>query len=237
MTALTAVVSVITQWKDNPKVALGLVIVALLVTVSILVRPVVAFLRKRMAQARRNRLARSHYPELSWFIKRFAKFLNHDDWGNLRNILFTFCGNNDEELTKLYPPDYLKEIFPLFLGRIEHTTARNEQDLSKAATEFYWLVALYDRYQVLLPFQRMRQFPSVVQEAKDQSGKSVLTIESKPWLASLAPQHRPEAERRIEDFRERWASYLGDLNSFLEKLSELLPGGGIPSYFERPQKL
>lgn len=80
------------------------------------------------------------------------------------------------------------------------------------------------------------QFSSLARQLTDQSDKKGL-IELGPWLTSLAPHQQSQAEAQIEDFRERWASYLDDLQPFLEKLNESLCGGSVPAYLERPKKL
>jgi hypothetical protein len=242
--AIAAVVSVVAQSKENPRLAVGLVLVAALIGGSVYLRPLINFVRRGRARARRNKIARAHYPEFLQFAKRLWKFINPGDSGNLRNVISTFCGNEDEKLAQICPPDYLKDIYPIFLGRLERTQPTTESDFCQLVGEFSIYVASYNSRYVLEPFRRMRarnwkEFRSAANAARAQAegGQKEGLIFLEPWIESLPEQNRPQAERQIEAFREAWVSYLNDLMPFLEKLNDALSGNNLPTSFERPQKL
>ncbi len=90
VTALAAIVSVITQWKGNRVLASILVAVALIAAVSVFYRPIAASVRMRIRNLRRNRISRRLWPEFLRFEKRFGTFLNKNDSTNLRYIFPRF---------------------------------------------------------------------------------------------------------------------------------------------------
>jgi len=192
----------------------------------------VRFYQASSAQSRRDKFAREQFPEFSELVKRFAQLTDSSDGKSIRNILFYGCGNNQTEFDRLCSPDYLKEIWPHFFARLGKRS-RNEAEFRNALKEFYTLAASYNNNYVLEPFKRMKNkqwMPATT---------SNLTPELKSWLSSLPEHHRTSVEAQIEDFRERWVSYLDDLVPFLDRLHDSLgtSSSRIESYFERPSKV
>lgn len=182
-------------------------------------RPGRRLLRARIAQILRNRKVRRYRPDLFLFDQRFARFVEANQSNNLRYILYNICGNNPDELAKLCPPDYLPRIFQLFAQRQEQHPPRHEADFSLAVLERQEMVSFYNDDYVQDPLRRLR---------RDQ------------LLTKLPENYRLDAERKIEDFRDRWVRFLDDFQQFLEKLNNDFgygPSEGFRAYFDRPQKL
>jgi len=219
VTALAAILSFVTQWKEKPIYAGILVAVALLAAVSVFYRPVVAFARGRLRRARRNRIAHKVWPEFLRLEKRFGNFIGKDDPTNLRGILSEVCNRNPDELAKLCPPDYLNDFCPLLTRRHEEMNHRREPDLFRAMCEFRMMVASYNDDYVLGPLRRLRDGQHLAQ------------------LPSHSQQHWNDG---IEDLRERWVGFLDAFKEFLEKANNDLGyepyHEAISTYFERPRK-
>jgi len=90
--ALAAVFSAIAHWKESRAIAFVLGVAALLVAASVFYRPMVAAIRVRVRNIRRNRVARSSCQEFLRMEERFGDFLNQQDTINLRNIISDICG-------------------------------------------------------------------------------------------------------------------------------------------------
>ena len=232
--ALAAVFSVLTKWTQNRSLPIILVVVALLLAASAYLGPMLRFFRAARRQARRNRYVRAQFPEFVSFVKRFTQFINSGDVKNIRIVLFNNCGHNQSELDKLSSADYLRYIFPHFIRRLEQSHPRDEIEFCRTVNEFYSLAASYNNDYVLEPLRRMKSRLWLQPLPTKQLVEEPKFV---PWLASLPEQNRTDAEKQIEDFRERWVSYLDDLMLFLEKLKDSLGAGLIDSYFERPSKL
>lgn len=220
VTALAAILSVVTQAKEHPIYADAFLALAALAVVSVVYTPVVAWIRTRKMRARGNRIARESWPALQRFENRFAEFLSQNDSRNLRGIINEIVGRQDDELYKYCPPDYLNAFFPNLLGR--HAGARRvwEPAFRSAVTEFSGMVASYNDEYVLKPLQRLR---------------------GSQRFQQLAPQDRKYREEAIEAFRERWVRFLDDFTEFVAARNNDLgyepPHGAMNSYFERPKKL
>jgi len=238
--ALATVFAVIAQSKDNPRLAWVLVSLTLVTLVWTFGRRVTAFFGTRRVRAVRDKAARAQHHELLRFAKRFAQFTNTGDPSNIRNIILNICGNDSDECDKICPPDYMRELSPLFLQPLERRLSENETQFLLVVQEFYGLVASYNNHYVLEPFHRMRNKrwpisnPSLLHTATGTANSA--NPQLGPWLNSLPVPRQADAERRIEDFRERWASFLDDFRQWLESISESF-GVGVPVYIERPQKL
>ncbi len=198
----------------------------------------VRFFRAARLRAHRNRFARTQFPELLLLVKRFAQLADPKDGRNIRNVLFSGCGNDQSEFDKLCSPDYLKDIFPHFLGRLAQSHPRNEAEFCNFVKEFYSLAASYNNNYALEPLRKMKSRLWLLPLSPSNPAKQLVEgPKFVPWLASLPEQHRTSVEKQIEDFRERWVSYLDDLILFLEKLKDSLGSSRIDVYFERPSKL
>jgi hypothetical protein len=214
--ALAAIFSVIFQSSEKPVYAWTLVFLALLVIGSNFYKPLVVWVRAKNQQARRNKVARASWAEFMRFKQRFAAFVNPQDGSNLRQILFRFCGNNSDELSKLCPPDYLPQFFELFAEPLEREPAGDEPEFSLAVREMYQIVSSYNTDYVQEPFRRLRH------------GKR---------LSQSLEHNREYYEREIEDFRSRWVRFLEDFQQFLEKVNSELGYRALDVYFVHPQKL
>jgi hypothetical protein len=130
----------------------------------------------------------------------------------------------------------MRELSPLFLQHLETRPPENETQFLLSIEEFYGLVASYNNHYVLEPFHRMRnkRWKVVFQTATGTAETANPT--SGPWLNTLPLSRQADAERRIEDFRERWASFIDDFRQWLEGISESF-GVSVPVYIERPHKL
>lgn len=238
--ALATVASVIAQSKDNPKLAVGLVVLSLLVLGWTFASRMIAFVQTRRVLAARNKAARTEHAELLRFARRFAQFTNTGDPTNIQNIIFISCANDPDKCAELCPPDYMRDLSPLFVQHFEIRPSENESQFLRAVQELYGLVGSYNNHYVLEPFERMRRKrwaivnPSVLHTAMGTANPENPKLG--PWLASLPQSHQPDVERRIEDFRERWVSFLDDMKQWLERVSEMF-GVGVPVYIERPHKL
>lgn len=217
---IAAVFSVITQSADHPIFAWTLVVIAGLVFLTAFSGRAIRWGRETIGQAQRNRIARKQWPEFLRLGNRFGKFVSRDDSSNLRQVLRSACGSNDTELSKLCPPDYLKDLYELFLARCEAAAARDEHGFSFAVDELNLMVSFYNKDYVLEPLRRLK---------------------SENRLDQLPTGHRQHYADQIEDFRERWVRFLDDFKEFLDKANNDL--GYDPyheafgTYFERPGKL
>jgi hypothetical protein len=238
--ALATVFAVIAQSKDNPRLAWVLVSLTLVTLVWTFGPRVAAFFGTRRVRTVRDRAAQAHHHELLRFARRFGQFTNTGDPSNIRNIIFSLCGNNHDECAKICSPDYMRELSPLFLQHLERHLPENEGQFLLSIQEFYGLVASYNNHYVMDPLQRMRTKrwpitnPSVLHEAIGTADAANPKLG--PWLNGLPLSHQADAERRIEDFRERWVGFIDDFRQWLESISESF-GVGVPIYIERPHKL
>jgi len=227
--ALAAVFAVVAQSKDNPKLAGALVVLSLVVVGLAFGSRMIAFFQVRRVRAVRDKAARAQHSELLRFARRFAQFTNTGDYTNIRPIIFSLCGNNAEKCAELCPPDYMRDLFPLFVQHLEARPSENESQFLLAAQELYGIVASYNRHYVTEPFERMRMKRWAIPH-------SSLVPELGPWLASLPLGHQDSAGRQIEDSRERWVRFLDDMKQWLEEVNQSF-GANLPVWFERPHKL
>jgi hypothetical protein len=200
----------------------------------------IASVQTRRIRKLRNNAARAQHAELLRFARRFAQFTNSGDPSNIWHIIHSSCVNDFEKAEEICPPDYMKDLFPLFNQHLETRPSENEAHFLLAAQELYGLIASYNREYVSEPFRRMRMKrwtianPSVLHAALGNANPANPNLG--PWLYSLPLSYQENAGRQIEDFRERWASFLDDMKQWLESVNESF-GVGLPKYFERPQKL
>src|SRR2546427_1034382 len=145
VTALVAVVSLITQWKGNRVFAFVLVAIALIVAISVFYRPIAARAHTHMRNLRRSRIARRVWPEFLRIEKRFGTFLNENDMTNLRYILAELHGRQEEAVAKLCGPDYLTDYYALFRTRHFNNSARTGPSFRLALTELHHMVFSYNR--------------------------------------------------------------------------------------------
>jgi len=227
--ALAAVFAVIVQSKDNPKFAGALVVLALAVVGWAFGSRVIVSFQIRGVRTARDKAARAQHSELLRFAKRFAQFTSATDCTNIRPSIFSLCGNNVEKCAELCPPDYMKDLFPLFLQHLEAHPSDNVSQFLLAAQELKGLVASYNRYYVTEPFERMRMKRWAIPN-------SSLVPELGSWIASLPLAHQDNAGRQIEDSRERWVRFLDDMRQWLEEVNGSF-GVKLPVWFDRPQKL
>ena len=237
--ALATAFSVFTQSREHPRLSWGLFSLALLVVIWTFGKRLAVFFQVRRYHAVRDRAARAEHSELLRFARRLAKFVGPGDPSNLRPIVFSVYGNNEEKCMEVCPSDYMRELFPLFVQHLETRPSENERQFLLAAQELYGLVASYNNNYVLEPFRRMRSErwgvdPTPVQSLLENPNPA------KPnfgvWLASLPKYYRANTERQIEDFRERWVGFLDDIHQWLERVNESFDVA-LPTYFDRPQKL
>lgn len=228
--AVAAVFSVIAQSKDNPKLAIELVGLSLLLFAASFANRLLSSFQASRVRAARDRAARAEHSELLRFGRRFAQFTNSGDWSNLRNIVCNVYGNDPDKCAEVCPPDYMRDLFPLFVQHLEKRPSENETQFLLAVQELYGLVASYNNHYVLEPFRRMRQKRWCPKETSNVVPNHVL------WIESLSEGYRANTERQIEDFRERWVSFLDDMKEWLERTNESF-GVSLPVYFDRPHKL
>jgi len=232
--ALAAVFAVIFQSKGDPKFAwtlVGLIALVLLVSALMYANHVLAFFRVRKVRAARDRAAREQHAELLRLARRFAQFANAGDCSNLRYIVANAYGNDPDKSAQVCPPDYMKELCPFFVQDLATRPPENEVQFLLEIQKWYGVIASYNNNYVLEPFRKMRMkrwFPAG--NAPD------LVPDTVTWIESLPANNREYVGRQIEDFRERWAGFLDDMNQWLEKTNETF-GATLPTYFERPQKL
>jgi hypothetical protein len=235
LATLIALLSFVLQWKQNPWLSVLLGAVALLVAASVFGGPTFRYLRSARLQAKRNKFVRSELPAFDQLVRRFAKFVDAGDGNNLRNIVYYGCGTKSDptEFDRLFPTDYLKEVFPLFFERFKKKSCKNEAEFRDALYEFYTLVASYNNSYVGEPLRRMttRQWTPV-----DFANHLGLAPAPGPWLESHTQVNRINLEKQIEDFRERWVSYLDTLQPFLENIQHHL-GPEVRTFLDRPKKL
>ncbi len=184
--------------------------------------------------------------EVLEFVKRFGEFVDSRNGNNLRNVLFSGCGNNQNDFDKLCSQrDYLKEIWPHFFNRLQRTHSQDEVAFCNAVREFCTLVASYNNGYVLDPLKRIddKLWPPF---GKTTAPASELV----PWLVSLPEHHRTSVKKQIKAFHQRWFRYLDDLELFLNKIKDsfncprmnsdnpsFFDSGKISSSFERPAPL
>ncbi|MCI0626503.1 MAG: hypothetical protein L0387_33455 [Acidobacteria bacterium] len=226
--AVAAVFSVVAQSKDSPELAWSLVGIAILVAILALVRPLIVWLRASLRGRQRNKIVCAQRGELLHFAERFFRLANSNDSSSLQSILFSLCGNNSEKYRELGPSDYLREIIPLFLGRLEAAPPKEDKGFVAAIRELRTLVASYNDFYVLEPLRRMR--------SKTWAPVTGTDTTRDVWLMTLPEYQREDAQRRIEDFRERWVSFLDDFRDWCEKMRKVFDPN-LGAYFERPQKL
>ena len=219
VTALAAIVSVITQWKGNRVFASILVAVALIAAVSVFYRPIAASVRTTMRNLRRNRIARRLWPEFLRFEERFGLFLNQNDSTNLRYILSEICGRQEDEVAKLCAPDYLDDYYGLIRTRHLKKRARTDAAFHFALTELHQMICSYNQDYVLNPLRRLK---------------------NSQVFGQLQPSARQPHEERMKEFRERWVRFIDDFKEFIDKTNHDLrydPRKAIGTYFERPKVL
>jgi hypothetical protein len=219
VTALAAIVSVITQWKGNRVLASILVAVALIAAVSVFYRLIAASVRMRIRNLRRNRISRRLWPEFLRFEKRFGTFLNKNDSTNLRYILSEICGRQEDEVAKFCAPDYLDDYYGLIRTRHLKKAARTETTFHFAMTELHQMVCSYNQDYVLNPLRRLK---------------------NNQVFEQLQPSARQSHEEKMKEFRERWVRFVDDFKEFIDKTNHDLqydPRRAIGTYFEYPKTL
>jgi len=119
--AVTALAAVVAQFTSNSKVvwAIALASAAIVVIAGGLGNRIVAVLRRWKAKSSRNKIAHRQRTELMRFVTRFAQFADPQDQSNFRQIVFMFGGNHEERCREVFPPDYMKDIVPLFGESLE----------------------------------------------------------------------------------------------------------------------
>ncbi len=246
LAACVALSVLFAQWGQHPWLAAILLLVALLLIVSAFGPGLLRSYRAARAQKHRNKFARAQFPEVLEFVKRFGEFVDSRNGNNLRNVLFSGCGNNQNDFDKLCSQrDYLKEIWPHFFNRLQRTHSQDEVAFCNAVREFCTLVASYNNGYVLDPLKRIddKLWPPV---GKTTAPASELV----PWLVSLPEHHRTSVKKQIKAFHQRWFRYLDDLELFLNKIKDsfncprmnsdnpsFFDSGKISSSFERPAPL
>lgn len=218
--ALAAVFSAVTQGLSHPVFSVTfLVLIALLVAVECY-RPVASWNRTRKLLSRRNGVAQKAWPDFMRFEKRFAEFINNNDSRNLRMVINGICGQRDDHLEKICPPDYINVFYPLLSSR--HAAVRDvrESEFRLALSEFVGMVASYNSEYVLRPLKRLTDSQRLTQ---------------------LTPEMRKYPEGAIDEFRERWVRFLDDLTEFVAARNNDF---GYEPYheamyanFDRPKKL
>jgi hypothetical protein len=238
--ALATVFAVILQSKDNPKFAGALVGLALAVVGWAFGSRVIAFFQIRRVRAARDKAARAQRSELLRFAKRLAQFTSSNDHTNIRTIILNSSNHDPEKCAELCPPDYMSDLYPFFLQLLATRPPENERQFLAAVFELHGHIASYNNHYVGEPFRRMRMKrwvivnPSVLHAALGTANPSNPNLG--PWLASLPLGYQENTEREIEDFRERWVSFLDDMKQWLEGLNESF-GANLPVWFDRPHKL
>lgn len=227
--ALAAVFALFTQSRDS-RLAWALVSVIVLVFALMYGSRVLGFLRIRMFQARRDKMARAQHPELLRFVKQFSQFSNSGDSSNLRYIVFSALGNSPEKCAEVMPPDYMHDLCQFLVQDFE-TCSKNVREFLLAVQKIYGYIASYNKEYVIGPFRKMR-----TEQWQPPAGSMGLVPDTVKWIESLPPMYRENTERQIEDFRERWVGFLDDVKKWIEKTNDTF-GVKMPSYFERPQKL
>ncbi len=61
-----------------------------------------------------------------------------------------------EKAAEVCPPDFIKDVFPIFVQQLETRPPQNAKQYLLAVEEFYALIALFNREYVSEPFRRMR---------------------------------------------------------------------------------
>lgn len=249
-TILASVVALSTllfaAWDKHPRLSVLLLVLAFLLVASAFGKNVVHWYQQSRARSRRNRFARSQFPELVEFAKRFGKFVGSGDGKNLRNILFSGCGNNTGDFDKLcMREDFLDEIWPYFFTRLQRSRSKDEAEFCNTVRELYMLVSSYNRSYVLDPLKRIDD------KVWPPAGKTgAQASEMVPWLTSLPEHNRASVKKQIKEFQQRWLRYLDDFVLFLDRIGgsfncprlvsdkpSFSDSGHISSYFERPALL
>lgn len=248
-TILASVVALSTllfaAWDKHPRISVLLLVLAFLLVVSAFGKNVVGWFQQIRARRRRNRFARTQFPELVEFAKRFGRFVDSGDGKNLRNILFSGCGNNHTEFDKFGMRDYMDDLWPHFFTRLQRNSRQDEAAFCNIARELCTLVSSYNRNYVLDPLKRIDDKLWLA------AGKTnSQTLEFVQWFTSLPEHQRSSVKKQINDFLQRWLRYLDDFVLFLDRIKDSFkcprmisdkPSfsdyGQISSYFERPAPL
>lgn len=218
--AIASVFLAVTQGLSHPVFAGTFLLIIATAIAFVCYPPVAAWNRTRRLHARRNRVARKAWPAFLRFEIRFAEFINNHDSRNLRTVINGMCGQQNDQLEKICPPDYINVFYPFLSSR--HAAVRDirELDFRLAVTELVGLAASYNSEYVLRPLKR---------------------LVSSQQFTQLAPDIRKNREGEIEDFRERWVGFIDDLTEFV---AEQNIDFGYAQYheamyasFERPKKL
>ena len=230
--ALATVFTVIAQ--GSTRIAWALVSLTLLTLVIVFGGRIFSLWHSRRARAARNRVAQTQHAELLRFARYFGQFTNSGDPSNIRNIVFSACGNNVEKCEEVCPPDYMRDLSPLFIQHLETRPPENESQFFLAVQELYGLVASYNRYYVIEPFHRMRSNRWAAFGSTETPADFVPDFV--PWVASLPQSQQASVDREIGDFRERWVSFRDDFCQWIEGVNQIF-ATTLPCYLERPHKL
>jgi hypothetical protein len=237
---VTALAAVVAQFTSHNRVvwAVALASAAIVVVAGGLGNRLVARLRQWKAKSSRNKVARGQHAELMRFVTRFAQFADAQNQSNIRQIIFTFGGNNEERCREIFPPDYMNGVVPLFVKSLETRPPTNAREFLLALEQLHALIASYNDNYVLEPFRRMRAKRWRLPPTMD--AKLGITRPADPslgtWFETLPPTFPEAARPKIKDFRERWVRFLDDTTQWIDRVGEEL-GQPLPSYFERPQEL
>src|ERR1700722_7791085 len=109
---VTAAAAIVALFKNNEKAVWILALASLLLAVGALSGRVIVLVRRLRTSASRSGVARKHRPDLVPFVRRFSQFTDTQDHSNIRQIVFMFCGNNEERCREIFPPDYMPAIVP-----------------------------------------------------------------------------------------------------------------------------
>jgi hypothetical protein len=241
--ALATVFAVVAQAKANQPLAWILGAMTILAG-GFMFAP---FVKRKMASVESTRIqrvrdaaAKIDHAELLQFAKRFGEFVNIGDSKHISHIIQNSCADDMEKAAAICPPDYMKDVFPIFLRNVETRPQENEAEFLLQIQELYALIASFTREYVQEPFQKMRskkwklENSSVLHTALGNTNPNDAKLGT--WLISL-PQHYQEAAiRQIEDFRERYASFQDAMREWLKGINEKY-GTNLPTFFDRPQKL
>lgn len=218
--AIASVFLAVTQGLSHPVFAGAFLLLIAIAIAFVCYPPVAAWNRTRRMHARRNRVARKAWPAFLRFEKRFAEFINNNDSRNLRTVINGMCGQQNEQLEKICPPDYINVFYPLLSSRHAAVQGARELEFRLAVSELVGMVASYNSEYVLRPLKR---------------------LVSSPQFTQLIPDNKKHREGEIEEFRERWARFLDDLTEFVAERNNDFGyepyHEAMHAYFERPKKL
>ena len=158
ITALSAVAAAIATSKDRTVawVLVGVCLLAVLVMIWPFIRHRREVVKNRKRQTAKDHAARGRHQELLRFATRFGKFTNAGDPNNILHIIQNSCANDMEKAAKICPPDYMRDLFPVFIQQLETRPPENERQFLLAVQELRIFVASYNSEYVSEPLRKMR---------------------------------------------------------------------------------